>query len=80
MDGEAKKIERAKLKAIGQRNKLESEVEDRKRQQNELRSVIDEKHAELERLRVEHQSLVKVEQEQRALIEKLSNNEAWVYL
>ena len=72
MDGEAQKIERAKLKAIGQRN----EVEDRKRQQNELRSVIDEKHAMLERLRVEHQSLVKVEQEQRALIEKLSNNEA----
>ena len=76
MDGQAMKIERAKLKAIGQRNKLEGDAEERKREQNELRCVIDEKHAELERLRVEHQSLVKVEQEQRAFIEKLSNNEA----
>ena len=51
-------------------------IENRKIQHNELRSVIDEKHAELERLRVEYDSLVKVEQEQKTLIEKLSNNEA----
>ena len=76
MASQAKKIERAKLKAIGQRNKMESESENRKIQHNELRSVIDEKHAELERLRVEYDSLVKVEQEQKTLIEKLSNNEA----
>ena len=76
MTSQAKKIERAKLKAIGQRNKMESESENRKIQHNELRSVIDEKHAELERLRVEYDSLVKVEQEQKTLIEKLSNNEA----
>ena len=55
---------------------MESESENRKIQHNELRSVIDEKHAELERLRVEYDSLVKVEQEQKTLIEKLSNNEA----
>ena len=54
---------------------MESESENRKIQHNELRSVIDEKHA-VEHLPVEYDSLVKVEQEQKTLIEKLSNNEA----
>ena len=61
---------------LGSVGKMESESENRKILHNELRSVIDEKHAELERLRVEYDSLVKVEQEQKTLIEKLSNNEA----
>ena len=58
------------------RNKLESEVDNRKIKQEELRNLINEELAELERLRQEHDSLVRVEQEQKLLIEKLSNNEA----
>ena len=64
------------MRAIGVRNKLESEVDNRKIKQEELRNLINEELAELERLRQEHDSLVRVEQEQKLLIEKLSNNEA----
>lgn len=76
MDAQAQRIERAKLKAIGQRNKVDSEEENRKRRKDELNAQIHEDLTELERLRAEHASLVQVELEQRALIEKLSNNEA----
>ncbi len=74
MDTQAKRIERAKLKAIGQRNKVDSEDVNRKRKKEELRAQINEDLTDLERLRAEHDSLNAVELEQRALIEKLSNN------
>ena len=74
MDGQAKRIEKAKLKAIGQRNKVDSEEGSRKRKKEELRAQINEDLTDLERLREEHDSLNAVELEQRSLIEKLSNN------
>ena len=74
MDGQAKRIERAKLKAIGQRNKVDSEEGNRKRRKEELRAQINEDLTDLERLREEHDSLNAVELEQKSLIEKLSNN------
>jgi len=74
MDGQATKIERAKLKAIGQRNKVDSEEGNRKRRAEELRAQINEDLTDLERLRAEHDSLNAVELEQRSLIERLSNN------
>ena len=73
MDGQATKIERAKLKAIGQRNKVDSEEGNRKRKAEELRAQINEDLTDLERLRAEHDSLTAVELEQRGLIERLSN-------
>ena len=76
MDAQAQRIERAKLKAIGQRNKVDSEEENRKRRKDELRAQINEDLVELQRLQAEHSSLVQVETEQRLLIDKLSNNEA----
>ena len=69
-------IEREKLKAIGQRNLVEHERDVRKRKQQELRSIIAEKRAELERCRLQYECLLRVEAEQKELIEKLSNNES----
>ena len=48
----------------------------RKRKQAELQAIISEKKAELERLNTQYDSLVRVDAEQKALIEKLTNNEA----
>ena len=44
--------------------------------QLELQAMINEKKAELERLNTQHESLQRVEADQKALIEKLTNNEA----
>ncbi|DBA03608.1 TPA: hypothetical protein N0F65_006787 [Lagenidium giganteum] len=76
MEGQAKRIEREKLKAIGQRNKVDSEVENRNRQKQMLELLIREKQTELERYNVQFQSLTKIADEQQLLIDKLSNNEA----
>ena len=67
------RIEKEKLKAIGQRNKLDGEVEDMQRQQIALHGAVAEKRAELDRYQLQHQSLEKVEAEQLAMIEKLQN-------
>jgi intraflagellar transport protein 20 len=66
-------IERHKLAAIGQRNRVSSEVEDRQRQVSALQAAISEKRAELERVGVKRSSLERVEAEQVALIERLQN-------
>jgi len=76
MESRSKIIETEKLKAIGLGNKVDAEGEVRKRKQLELNAMINEKKAELERLNSQHESLSRVEAEQKALIEKLTNNEA----
>ena len=76
MESKSKVIEAEKLKAIGLGNRVDSEREVRKRKQLELQAMINEKKAELERLSAQHDSLTRVESEQKALIEKLTNNEA----
>mmetsp|Transcript_30300 Transcript_30300/g.74475 ORF Transcript_30300/g.74475 Transcript_30300/m.74475 type:complete len:129 (-) Transcript_30300:139-525(-) len=76
MNAHATKIEAAKLKALGQRNRVESEREVRKRRTAEMQSLINDKKATLERLQLQHESLKKVDAEQKATIERLSNNEA----
>lgn len=76
LDGQAVKIEQEKLKAVGIRNQLENEAESRKKKQQELEVVINEKRAELERYLYQLESLSKVEEEQRKQIERLRNNEA----
>lgn len=42
----------------------------------ELNNLLNEKKGELERYKIEYESLAKVEQEQKTLINKLSNNES----
>ncbi|EGR28705.1 intraflagellar transport protein, putative [Ichthyophthirius multifiliis] len=76
LENYAKKIEQQKLRAIGERNKVETESENRKKKIMELNNLLNEKKAELERYSTEFESIQKVESEQKHLIEKLSNNEA----
>jgi intraflagellar transport protein 20 len=64
------------LQAIGQRNKVDSEQENRERQKKALHSLINEKMAELDRFTKQYNSLVKIEQDQNLMIERLESNEA----
>jgi intraflagellar transport protein 20 len=49
LSAQAEKIERQKLMAIGLRNKVESEAENRKRKQQEIVADINQKKIELDR-------------------------------
>merc|ERR1740139_319787 len=75
LDGEAQKIEFEKLRAIGQRNRADMEASARKQKKLNLEAVTKEREAELERLNFQLSSLERAEREQKALVEKLSNNE-----
>ena len=76
LDDQAKKIEEQKLKAVGARNRIEGEEDNCRKKEQELKTLINERKMELGRLISEHESLKKIEQEQKNLIDKLSNNEA----
>ncbi len=75
VDQLAQAIEREKLRAIGARNAVETDTEARGRAVREAELRLLEKQAELDRYVAEYQSLVKVEQEQRHVIERLSGND-----
>ena len=69
------KIEQYKLRAIGERNKAGLESEHRRRVSSELNAVLHDKRNELERLTFYYESLEKVEREQKAIIDRLRENE-----
>ena len=69
-----KAIETEKLRAIGSRNAVESELDARKRATQDAEFRLAEKQRELDRLAAEHASLMKVEQEQQQVIQKLSQS------
>lgn len=75
LDNHSGKIENEKLKALGKRNQLYEEIESRDKREQELKVLIREKKQELERLKYQYTSLQKVENEQKLIIEKLSNND-----
>ena len=75
MEKHSKVIEQEKLKALGKRNQLYEEVESREKRAQELKVLIREKKEELERLKYQSESLLKIEAEQKMIIEKLSNND-----
>ena len=75
LEKHSKVIEQEKLKALGKRNQLYEEVESREKRAQELKVLIREKKEELERLKYQSESLLKIEDEQRMTIEKLSNND-----
>ena len=75
LDAQAQKIEDAKLRAVGSRNKIEGEEDNRRKKEQELKTLINEKKMMLERLTYQYESLQKVANEQKLTIEKLSNNE-----
>jgi intraflagellar transport protein 20 len=72
LQAEGEKIEQEKLKAIGQRNRLESETEGRKKKQSELQHEIKQKQQGIHRLNEYLESLTKLEMEQKAIMEKLN--------
>jgi intraflagellar transport protein 20 len=76
LDGQASKIEDAKLKAVGARNKIEGEEDNRRKREQELKTLINEKRLMLDRLTFEYDSLQKVLNDQKITLEKLSNNES----
>lgn len=74
MENLAKEVESEKMKAIGIRNMLKSVAKQRESEQQQLQALIIEKSTELERLRIQYQSLQKTEQEQEDIIENLVLN------
>ena len=75
LERHTKVIEKEKLKALGKRNQLYEEMESRTKREQEIKVLIREKKEELERLKLQSASLLKIEAEQKLAIEKLSNNE-----
>eukprot|EP00051_Salpingoeca_urceolata_P022333 m.361016 g.361016 ORF g.361016 m.361016 type:complete len:136 (+) comp19955_c2_seq9:331-738(+) len=63
-------VDKEKMKAIGSRNLLKSIVKQREAKQQQLQALLVEKQAYLERLRVEHESLEKVQAEQQRVIDQ----------
>eukprot|EP00002_Diphylleia_rotans_P000672 TRINITY_DN1034_c0_g1_i2.p1 TRINITY_DN1034_c0_g1~~TRINITY_DN1034_c0_g1_i2.p1 ORF type:complete len:133 (-),score=36.82 TRINITY_DN1034_c0_g1_i2:202-600(-) len=76
VDQQAQAIEKVKLRAIGQRIRVETEVEMRKRKEEEIKAQIYEKQVNLDRLVAQYESLEKIAREQQSLIDRLGNNEA----
>lgn len=70
----AKAIEEEKLRAIGNRNIVESEVEERTRMVQEAEVRLREKRMELDRYKAEYESLKKVEQLQLLHFQSLSQS------
>ena len=64
-------IEHEKVKAIGQRNRLENEADFQEKYREELNNLIKQKQAELKRYEAQYTSLTKVEGEQSLQIEML---------
>jgi len=75
LESHSEKIEKEKLKALGKKNQLAEEIESRNRKENQLKTMIREKKQELDRLKFEYDSLIKIENEQKLIIEKLMNND-----
>ncbi|CAG0893325.1 unnamed protein product [Darwinula stevensoni] len=71
VDGLQAQVEQQKMKAIGARNLLQSVTKQREAQQQQLQALITEKKLELERLRLQYDSLLQTEAEQNEFIEQL---------
>uniref|UniRef100_A0A0V0GB00 Putative intraflagellar transport 20 n=1 Tax=Triatoma dimidiata TaxID=72491 RepID=A0A0V0GB00_TRIDM len=74
IDSLANEVDREKIKAIGARNLVKSMAKQRDAQEQQLQALLLEKSTELERLRIQHQSLVKTESEQLEILDRLLLN------
>ncbi|XP_067928006.1 intraflagellar transport protein 20 homolog [Watersipora subatra] len=70
VDSVAQQVDKEKIKAIGSRNLLKSMSKQREAQQQQLQALIVEKRMQLERLRLQYESLQKEESEQNEFIEQ----------
>jgi len=75
LEEQARIIEKEKLRAIGQRNMVDSEADIRKQKKKQQILQIREREAELARLEAQIQSQEKVESKQLAFIDKLINKD-----
>lgn len=75
IEGLAKKVDNMKLRALGEKSKLEAVEEAKKKRIMELNKLLSERESEYIRFENEYQSLMKIDQEQQALIERLINNQ-----
>ncbi|KAJ8967542.1 hypothetical protein NQ314_002857 [Rhamnusium bicolor] len=66
-----KEVEKQKIKAIGARNILQSMEKQKENNQQQLQALITEKSMELERLKIQLNSLQKMEMEQNEVINQL---------
>ncbi|XP_071446506.1 intraflagellar transport protein 20 homolog [Hetaerina americana] len=71
VDDLAKELESEKMRALGLQNMLQSVSRTRELRREQLKDLIKENTWELERLKVQRQSLIKMEQERQDLIDKL---------
>ncbi|XP_033224542.1 intraflagellar transport protein 20 homolog B isoform X2 [Belonocnema kinseyi] len=74
MDNMAEQVEKEKMKVVGARNLLRSVAKERDGQKQQMQALIMEKTMELERLRIQYDSLKKIEMEQLETIEHLTVN------
>lgn len=70
VDNVSKEVEKEKMKAIGSRNLLMSATKQREEEQIQLMALIREKKMQMERLRIQHEALLKQERDQNDFIEQ----------
>ncbi|PKK22521.1 intraflagellar transport 20 [Columba livia] len=70
VDQLAKAAESEKMKAIGARNLLKSMAKQREAQEQQLQALIAEKKMQLERYRIEYETLCKIEADQNEFIDQ----------
>ncbi|NWZ23508.1 IFT20 protein, partial [Asarcornis scutulata] len=70
VDQLAKAAESEKMKAIGARNLLKSIAKQREAQEQQLQALIAEKKMQLERYRIEYETLCKIEADQNEFIDQ----------
>ena len=70
LEKQSSHLNQHKLYAIGLRNKLNNEKQQRKEKENDLKSLISQNLRELERCQIEFDSLCKTEQFQQNEIQK----------
>jgi len=73
LETHASRIDSKKLRAIGLRMAAENEADNRMRKQRALEAMIKERRGELDRVTGQFQSVERVEAEQKAQLERLSN-------
>ncbi|XP_047140895.1 intraflagellar transport protein 20 homolog [Hydra vulgaris] len=69
VDSLAHEVEKEKMNAIGSRNLLKSVSKQREAQQQQLRSLIAEKQTQLERFKIQYDTLIKQEAEQNDFVD-----------
>uniref|UniRef100_A0A1B6MP56 Intraflagellar transport 20 n=1 Tax=Graphocephala atropunctata TaxID=36148 RepID=A0A1B6MP56_9HEMI len=71
VDSLAQEVETEKMKVVGTRNLIQSMAKQREAKEQQYHALIIEKSTELERLRIQHQALLRTEAEQQDIIDQM---------